>query len=514
MSDNPNRVETITVQSMGKRAENGGDRLRTIWTPEMDRFFINLMLQQISKGNKFDDHLFSKRAWKQMSALFNSNFKFQYEKDVLKNRYKTLRNLYRAVKKLLDQEGFIWDERRQMVTAENNVWDEYIKLHPDARSFRIKTIPYYNDLCLIYGKKTAEGKGDTEPQMSEDLVENKITTVVQPQIVSEASPGALNEFKDAEAHQICSSKGVADTPNVGGSSTRSRTFWQPPMDRYFIDIMLEQLVKGNQIDGVFPKHAWMEMMAAFNAKFGFNYDVDILKNRYKTLRRQHNAIKNLLEVDGFIWDETRQMVTADDSLWQDYIKTHTDVRQFMTRPVPYYKDLCLICGDSNVGENDGFSIQNLELQNGLQFEILCEESMSHESLAATSSSEDEADNEPGPAYGDLKADIPNRKTKSKPDKCSPSPKKLRAEDWGWHTALREMTNAVYSLADEKKIDENSKSASIETAIKAVQALPDMDEDLILDACDLLEDETKARTFLALEVKLRKKWLSRKLRPLS
>ncbi|CAG7894083.1 unnamed protein product [Brassica rapa] len=40
----------------------------------------------------------------------------------------------------------------------------------------------------------------------------------------------------------------------------------------------------------------------------------------------------------------------------------------------------------------------------------------------------------------------------------------------------------------------------------------MDEELILDACDLLEDDLKAKTFLALNVKLRKKWLLRKLRP--
>ena len=64
----------------------------------------------------------------------------------------------------------------------------------------------------------------------------------------------------------------------------------------------------------------MEMIASFNARFGFKYDIDILKNRYKTLRRQYNVIKNLLELDGFVWDDTRQMVTADDSVWQDYIK--------------------------------------------------------------------------------------------------------------------------------------------------------------------------------------------------
>ncbi|MBA0736265.1 hypothetical protein Gogos_009831, partial [Gossypium gossypioides] len=74
-----------------------------------------------------------------------------------------------------------------------------------------------------------------------------------------------------------------------------------------------------------------------------------------------------------------------------------------------------------------------------------------------------------------------------------------------------MASAVSSLT-EKKDDGNTNSILIENVITAVQALPDMDEDLLLDACDLLEDEIKAKTFMALDVKLRKKWLLRKLRP--
>lgn len=62
------------------------------------------------------------------------------------------------------------------------------------------------------------------------------------------------------------------------------------------------------------------------------------------------------------------------------------------------------------------------------------------------------------------------------------------------------------------VQKGSKNVAIESAIDALQAVPDLDDELLLDACDLLEDEKKAKTFMALDFTLRKKWLLRKLRP--
>lgn len=134
----------------------------------------------------------------------------------------------------------------------------------------------------------------------------------------------------------------ASKETASSSGTRTQTYWRPPMDRYFINLMLAHVHQGNQFDGVFSKQAWVEMISSFHEKFGFEYSLEILKNRYKTLRRQYNLIKSLLQLDGFAWDETRQMVIADDCVWQDYIKVHPDAQQYMTRPLPYYKDLCHI----------------------------------------------------------------------------------------------------------------------------------------------------------------------------
>lgn len=94
------------------------------------------------------------------------------------------------------------------------------------------------------------------------------------------------------------------------------------MERYFIDLMLEHIHRRNRTGHTFNKQAWTDMLAVFNAKFGSQYDKDVLKSRYTNLWKQFNDIKNILGQSGFSWDETRQMVVADDYLWDAYIKVY------------------------------------------------------------------------------------------------------------------------------------------------------------------------------------------------
>lgn len=64
------------------------------------------------------------------------------------------------------------------------------------------------------------------------------------------------------------------------------------------------------------------MLLVFNAKFGSQYDKDVLKSRYTNLWKQFNDVKNLLGQNGFSWDETREMVVADDYVWNAYLKVN------------------------------------------------------------------------------------------------------------------------------------------------------------------------------------------------
>ena len=61
-------------------------------------------------------------------------------------------------------------------------------------------------------------------------------------------------------------------------------------------------------------------LPSFNAKFGSQHYKDVFKNRYTNLWKQFNDVNNLLGQSGFSWDESRQMVVADDYVWNAYIQ--------------------------------------------------------------------------------------------------------------------------------------------------------------------------------------------------
>ena len=89
---------------------------------------------------------------------------------------------------------------------------------------------------------------------------------------------------------------------IPATNNCTRTYWTSTMERYFIDLMLEQMHRGNRIDHTFSKQAWTDMLTVFNAKFGSQHYKDVLKNQIlveMNLWKQFKDVNNLLGQSGF-----------------------------------------------------------------------------------------------------------------------------------------------------------------------------------------------------------------------
>ncbi|KAB2607976.1 hypothetical protein D8674_011144 [Pyrus ussuriensis x Pyrus communis] len=442
------------------------DHVRANWTPSQDSFFIDLMLEQVSKGNK-TGHGFRKQAWADMIVLFNNEFGFKYDTDILKNRYKRLRKQYSEMKSLVDQVDFRWDETQQMITADDNVWNNYIKAHPEMQPYRTKVISHYNELCIICGHAVADGRYSL--------------SCYDVDFENEARGMEFQDPTDADPKKID---------------------WSQIMDQFFVELMLDEVCKGNKVGCTFKKKSWITMITCFNEKFGFHHGRAVLKNRYNVLRKHYSSVNALLDQKGFTWDETQQKVVADDPVWNKYIEAHPSFHMYRNKAMPYYSDLCVICGNEARLLKNGPSSCNRALDKGTVAKkidgdatpIVDKQNVQKKALGSS----------------DVKnlSDQKERHSHEVTQTLQQS-KKPQRTDGVAAKALGDMAVAESPL--KKKLKKEA-SVSIEKVIDVLKAIPDIDDDLLLDAIDLLEDEKRARMFLALHPALRKKWLMRKLRP--
>ncbi|PPS03231.1 hypothetical protein GOBAR_AA17434 [Gossypium barbadense] len=68
-----------------------------------------------------------------------------------------------------DNSGFGWDEHRQIIVVEDEVWESYISSHKKARQFRTRSFPFYEKFIFIYAKDRATEK---DAQTSIDILKN------------------------------------------------------------------------------------------------------------------------------------------------------------------------------------------------------------------------------------------------------------------------------------------------------------------------------------------------------
>ncbi|KAH1107022.1 hypothetical protein J1N35_010790 [Gossypium stocksii] len=114
----------------------------------------------------------------------------------LESTIKTLKRDWSIVYDMLsgkNNSDFGWDEHKQLVVAEDAVWNSYINSHKEAAQFRHRSFPYYDQLTTIYAKDRATGK---DAQTAVDIIEE----IDVEDVAATNTNEERNDFHGCEAH--------------------------------------------------------------------------------------------------------------------------------------------------------------------------------------------------------------------------------------------------------------------------------------------------------------------------
>lgn len=140
---------------MGRVSERGSKIKKHKWTRREDEALISALTELCKTG------------WKRDNNIFRSGYTTVLEKELksklpgcnlkasphIESRLKTLKKHCDAITDMKDAFGIEWKSADStLICYDDDVWEDWIKDHSDAKGLRNKPFPYYDELCLIFGK--------------------------------------------------------------------------------------------------------------------------------------------------------------------------------------------------------------------------------------------------------------------------------------------------------------------------------------------------------------------------
>nr|XP_043625044.1 uncharacterized protein LOC122596522 [Erigeron canadensis] len=175
----------------GSTIVRGAGRNKRAWTTKEDEKLVDTLMDLQASGKyACADNGFKPGYYQAIQRLLdlslpNSGLKAEPH---IKSRLKTLKANFGVLSYMLSgTHGFTWDPKKCCVTADDQVWDEYIKTHKNASHIKDKPFPFYDKLSIIFGKNKNMGSRALD---------------IGGEQVGETERSAPNEFEDRHVDPV------------------------------------------------------------------------------------------------------------------------------------------------------------------------------------------------------------------------------------------------------------------------------------------------------------------------
>lgn len=299
------------------------------WNPAFHKIFVELCVKEVLKANEPGMRL-TKEAWKNIVGSFYEKTGVEYDKKQFKNHYDSTRKLWKVWDKLTRDSGMKWDPKTGKFGASEEDWCDYIKENPEAAQFQSKEIQFKEELDIIF-----------DGEMPPEEIKKSVRLKWQDNALATPLQGRTRGRK-----RKCVIKYEMETSELANSPLTPKASWTPAYHKIFVDLCLEETLKGNKAGSHFSKEGWKNIMGYFYAKTGVRYDKRQIKNHYDFTRKQWKIWVKLIGDDNMKWDPKTNTFDASEEDWLDYLKENPEAAQFRFKEIPFPEKLDIIYAES------------------------------------------------------------------------------------------------------------------------------------------------------------------------
>ncbi|XP_052174288.1 L10-interacting MYB domain-containing protein-like [Diospyros lotus] len=120
--------------------------------------------------------------------------------------------------------------------------------------------------------------------------------------------------------------------NYAFNTGRSSAKWDDHTHLQFIELIEQEIHKGNRPGSFINKDGWKNLVKTFNEITWRCYDNKQLKNHWDSMKKEWTLFKQMIRGEsGLGWDETKKTVMADNAWWEQKIKENENYRKFRNK---------------------------------------------------------------------------------------------------------------------------------------------------------------------------------------
>lgn len=215
------------------------------------------------------------------------------------------------------------------------LWEVFVFLHallisnsiillsqanPEAAQFRFKELQHADKLKTIFdGTINTEDSELRTPCKRQN--DSSTTTLLCTKESGTPKPDRRSySCGDAVVVYSRRSRRLASEQNT--SVSKPKATWIPALHEIFVDICLEETLKGNRPGTHFTKEGWRNIVESFQEKTDLRYDRIQLKNHWDSTKEQWKVWCKLIGTCHMRWDPNTRRFGASEDDWENYIQVY------------------------------------------------------------------------------------------------------------------------------------------------------------------------------------------------